>query len=161
MRQGRRDDGPLVTRLLLTTGDIAENDLADPARALAFFRRADEIGDLPAEAATALARIGATCDPAARDRALDRLARLSREAASPEEQADALYRLSEAQLAAACAEGGPMALAKTKEFLRQFSRQSLSIEDAATASAAQPTSMATPPIGVIAPSHFSPVRART
>ena len=39
-------------------------------------------------------------------------------------------------LAKACAEGGPMALAKTKEYLRQFSRQALSIEDAAKASAA-------------------------
>jgi methylglutaconyl-CoA hydratase len=39
-------------------------------------------------------------------------------------------------LAKACAEGGPNALAKTKEFLRQFSRQGLSIEQAAEASAA-------------------------
>jgi methylglutaconyl-CoA hydratase len=39
-------------------------------------------------------------------------------------------------LAKACAEGGPQALAKTKEYLRQFSRQCLSIEDAAKASAA-------------------------
>lgn len=39
-------------------------------------------------------------------------------------------------LANACAEGGPHALAKTKEYLRQFSRQALSIEDAAKASAA-------------------------
>jgi methylglutaconyl-CoA hydratase len=39
-------------------------------------------------------------------------------------------------LAKACAEGGPQALAKTKEYLRQFSHQSLSIEDAAKASAA-------------------------
>jgi methylglutaconyl-CoA hydratase len=39
-------------------------------------------------------------------------------------------------LAKACAEGGPQALAKTKEYLRQFSRQSISIEDAAAASAA-------------------------
>jgi methylglutaconyl-CoA hydratase len=39
-------------------------------------------------------------------------------------------------LAKACAEGGPQALAKTKEYLRQFSRQALSIEDAAKASAA-------------------------
>ena len=39
-------------------------------------------------------------------------------------------------LAKACAEGGPQALAKTKEFLRQFSRQAMSIEDAAGASAA-------------------------
>lgn len=39
-------------------------------------------------------------------------------------------------LAKACAEGGPQALATTKGFLRQFSRQALSIEDAARASAA-------------------------
>jgi methylglutaconyl-CoA hydratase len=39
-------------------------------------------------------------------------------------------------LANACAEGGPQALAKTKEHLGQFSRQALSIEDAAKASAA-------------------------
>jgi methylglutaconyl-CoA hydratase len=39
-------------------------------------------------------------------------------------------------LAAACAEGGPNALSKTKEYLRQFSRQALSIEEAAKASAA-------------------------
>jgi methylglutaconyl-CoA hydratase len=39
-------------------------------------------------------------------------------------------------LAKACAEGGPQALAKTKEYLRQFSRQAISIEDAAKASAA-------------------------
>lgn len=36
----------------------------------------------------------------------------------------------------ACAEGGPNALAKTKDFLRQFSRQALSIEKAAEGSAA-------------------------
>jgi methylglutaconyl-CoA hydratase len=39
-------------------------------------------------------------------------------------------------LVKACAEGGPRALAKTKEYLRLFSRQALSIEDAAKASAA-------------------------
>lgn len=39
-------------------------------------------------------------------------------------------------MAKACAEGGPQALAKTKEYLREFSHQSLSIEDAAHASAA-------------------------
>ena len=39
-------------------------------------------------------------------------------------------------LAKACAEGGPQALAKTKEHLQQFSRQGISIEDAAKASAA-------------------------
>jgi methylglutaconyl-CoA hydratase len=39
-------------------------------------------------------------------------------------------------IAKACAEGGPNALAKTKEFLRQFSRQAPSIEDAAKGSAA-------------------------
>jgi methylglutaconyl-CoA hydratase len=45
-----------------------------------------------------------------------------------------LERASE--LARACAEGGPRALALTKEHLRQFSRQAVSIEDAAQASAA-------------------------
>jgi methylglutaconyl-CoA hydratase len=39
-------------------------------------------------------------------------------------------------LAKACAEGGPNALAVTKNFLRSFSRQSLSIEEAAKGSAA-------------------------
>ncbi len=39
-------------------------------------------------------------------------------------------------LAKACAEGGPQALAKTKDFLCQFSRQALSIEKAAEGSAA-------------------------
>jgi methylglutaconyl-CoA hydratase len=39
-------------------------------------------------------------------------------------------------LVRALAEGGPEALARTKTFLQQFSRQSLSIEDAAKASAA-------------------------
>jgi len=39
-------------------------------------------------------------------------------------------------LSKACAEGGPNALAKTKDFLHQFSRQALSIEQAAEASAA-------------------------
>ena len=39
-------------------------------------------------------------------------------------------------LARACAEGGPNALAKTKEFLHQFSRQAVSIEEAAQGSAA-------------------------
>src|SRR5205807_7184606 len=37
-------------------------------------------------------------------------------------------------LARSCAEGGPGALARTKEFLAQFSRQALSIEAAAQAS---------------------------
>jgi methylglutaconyl-CoA hydratase len=41
-----------------------------------------------------------------------------------------------AALARACAEGGPHALAKTKEYLRQFSRQAIAVEDAAKASAA-------------------------
>jgi methylglutaconyl-CoA hydratase len=39
-------------------------------------------------------------------------------------------------LAKACAEGGPKALAKTKEYLHQFSWQAIAIEDAAKASAA-------------------------
>jgi methylglutaconyl-CoA hydratase len=39
-------------------------------------------------------------------------------------------------LAKACAEGGPQALAKTKEYLHQFSRQAVGVEDAAKASAA-------------------------
>jgi hypothetical protein len=99
-RRRRRDDGPLVARLLLTAGAIAEMDLADPPRALGFYRRAADVGDLPAESATALARVGATCDPAERARALDRLARLAREADGAEAQADALYRLAEAQLGA-------------------------------------------------------------
>ena len=38
-------------------------------------------------------------------------------------------------LARACAEGGPEALAKTKDFLRRFSRQALSVEEAARGSA--------------------------
>ena len=38
-------------------------------------------------------------------------------------------------LAGACAQGGPNALAKTKEFLHRFSRQALSIEEAAQGSA--------------------------
>jgi methylglutaconyl-CoA hydratase len=38
-------------------------------------------------------------------------------------------------LASACAEGGPQALAQTKDFLRQFSKQALSIEEAARGSA--------------------------
>jgi len=39
-------------------------------------------------------------------------------------------------IAKACADGGPNALAKTKEHLHQFSRQAVSIEDAAKSSAA-------------------------
>jgi methylglutaconyl-CoA hydratase len=39
-------------------------------------------------------------------------------------------------LSSACAEGGPNALAKTKDFLHQFSRQAISIEKAAEGSAA-------------------------
>jgi methylglutaconyl-CoA hydratase len=39
-------------------------------------------------------------------------------------------------LAQACAAGGPQALARTKQFLAQFSRQAMSIEDAARGSAA-------------------------
>ena len=39
-------------------------------------------------------------------------------------------------LGRACAEGGPEALARTKEYLTQFSHQALSIEEAAQASAA-------------------------
>jgi len=49
--------------------------------------------------------------------------------------ADALLDRAMA-LAKACAEGGPNALAKTKEYLREFSRQAMSIEEAAQASAA-------------------------
>jgi methylglutaconyl-CoA hydratase len=49
--------------------------------------------------------------------------------------ADRLFERAFA-LAKACAEGGPQALAKTKEYLRQFSRQAMSIEEAAKASAA-------------------------
>jgi methylglutaconyl-CoA hydratase len=45
-----------------------------------------------------------------------------------EERADAL--------ASSLSEGGPNALAKTKEFLHQFSRQAVSVEDAAKGSAA-------------------------
>ena len=100
-RRRRREDGPLVAKLLLTAGDIVEKDLADPPRALGLYRRASDVGDLPAETASALARIGATCDPTERARALDRLTRLAREAPTLDEQADALYRLAEAQLATA------------------------------------------------------------
>ncbi len=38
-------------------------------------------------------------------------------------------------LAGSCAQGGPKALAKTKEFMHRFSRQALSIEEAAQGSA--------------------------
>jgi tetratricopeptide (TPR) repeat protein len=99
-RRRRRDDGPLVVRLLLSAGEIVEKDLSDGARALGLYRRAAEIGDLPAETASAMARAGAVCDPAERAKAIDRLLRLSREAGSPEAQSDALFRLAEAQLAA-------------------------------------------------------------
>jgi len=40
------------------------------------------------------------------------------------------------ELAHALAEGGPLALAKTKELLTNFSRQAVSIEETAQASAA-------------------------
>lgn len=49
--------------------------------------------------------------------------------------ADRLLERAQA-LAKACAEGGPRALATTKGYLHQFSRQAASIEDAAKASAA-------------------------
>jgi enoyl-CoA hydratase/carnithine racemase len=39
-------------------------------------------------------------------------------------------------LANACAEGGPLALATTKELLKRFSKQALSVEEGAKASAA-------------------------
>lgn len=39
-------------------------------------------------------------------------------------------------LAKACVEGGPQALAKTKEYIQQFSRQAISIEESARSSAA-------------------------
>jgi tetratricopeptide (TPR) repeat protein len=100
-RRRRRDDGPLVAKILLVAGDIVEKDLADPPRALRLYKRAADVGDQPAEAASALARVGVSCDPAERGRALERLARLAREASTPEAQSDALYRLAEAELAAA------------------------------------------------------------
>jgi tetratricopeptide (TPR) repeat protein len=115
-RRRRRDDGPLVARLLIAAGDIIEKDLKDAKRALSIYRRAAEIGDLPAEAATALARVGAACDPAERARALDRLGRIAREALTPAEQADALYRLAEAQLGAPdTREAGLVSLAAAME----------------------------------------------
>jgi tetratricopeptide (TPR) repeat protein len=97
-RRRRRDDGALVASLLLLAGEAIESDLGDAPRALAVFQRAADTSELRAEAASALARVGAACNPAVRARALDRLARLGREAPSPEAQADALFRLAEARL---------------------------------------------------------------
>jgi len=49
--------------------------------------------------------------------------------------ADKLFERALA-LSKACIEGGPNALARTKELLHQFSHQALSVEEAAKASAA-------------------------
>jgi tetratricopeptide (TPR) repeat protein len=97
-RRRRRGDGPLVARLLLWAGELAEEQLRDAARALTYYRRAADTGEVPSAAATALARVGAACDPVERARALERLERIVRDETTPEGKAEALFRLAEAQL---------------------------------------------------------------
>jgi tetratricopeptide (TPR) repeat protein len=97
-RRRRRGDGPLVARLLMWAGELAEQQLGDAARALTYYRRAADTGEVPSTAATALARVGAACDPTERARALERLERLVRDEITPAGQAEALFRLAEAQL---------------------------------------------------------------
>jgi tetratricopeptide (TPR) repeat protein len=97
-RRRRRGDGPLVARLLLWAGELCELQLGDGPRAIGYYRRAADTGEIPSAAAMALARAGALCDPDERARALERLERLAREEATPAGQAEALFGLAEAQL---------------------------------------------------------------
>ncbi len=99
-RRRRRGDGPLVARLLLWAGELCETELGDAARALEFCRRACDTGEIPSEATMAVARVALKCDPAERAQALDRLERFVRDEVTPHGQAEALFRLAEAELQA-------------------------------------------------------------
>jgi len=104
-RRRRRGDGPLVARLLLWAGELCESELRDPQRALDFCRRASDTGEIPSEATMAVARIALTCDPGERAQALDRLERFVRDEMTPAGQAEALFRLAEAELQAPATRG--------------------------------------------------------
>ena len=99
-RRRRRGDGPLVARLLLWAGELCETELGDATRALEFCRRACDTGEIPSEATMAVARVALKCDPAERAQALDRLERFVRDEVTPHGQAEALFRLAEAELQA-------------------------------------------------------------
>ena len=99
-RRRRRGDGPLVARLLLWAGELCETELGDDARALEFCRRACDTGEIPSEATMAVARVALKCDPAERAQALDRMERFVRDEVTPHGQAEALFRLAEAELQA-------------------------------------------------------------
>jgi tetratricopeptide (TPR) repeat protein len=108
-RRRRRGDGPLVARLLLWAAELCETELADAPRALEFCRRAGDTGEIPAEAMMAIARIALECDPGERAQALDRLERFVRDEVTPAGQAEALFRLAEAELQAPATRGRGLA----------------------------------------------------
>ena len=97
-RRRRRGDGPLVARLLLWAGELCETELDDAPRALEFCRRACDTGEIPSEATMTVARIALKCDAGERAQALDRLQRFVRDEVTPQGQAEALFRLAEAEL---------------------------------------------------------------
>jgi tetratricopeptide (TPR) repeat protein len=97
-RRRRRGDGPLVARLLLWAGELCEFELGDASRALALCRRAADTGEIPGDATMAVARVALACDPAERAQAIDRLERFVRDEVTPAGQAEALFRLAEAEL---------------------------------------------------------------
>jgi len=97
-RRRRRGDGPLVARLLLWAGELCEAELDDAARAVELYRRAADTGEIAGEATMALARVALKCDPGERAQAIDRLERFVRDEVTPAGQAEALFRLAEAEL---------------------------------------------------------------
>ena len=128
----RADDVGRLSDLLLRAAEAAEQDVHDPARATALFRRAEQVGVRAAEALSGLARLAlATSDEAESRRAVNQLRRLAGQATAKAEKADLLYRLAACQLGQADTRAeGLQALAQAIDLAADLTRATALVQAA-------------------------------
>lgn len=96
-RLRRKDDPPLVAKILMRAGEALETDAGDLKGAANLYRRVEILGEKLAESFYAQARVAAALgDTAEQARTLDKMFELAGTDAEPTpQQVDALYRLAE------------------------------------------------------------------
>ena len=98
----RKTEAGVAGALLLRVAELAERDFGDDGRALELHRRAEEVEPRSLDALSGLARLAQRRgDQAECDRITARLEELAREATSPADAAEALYRAAAIELSRA------------------------------------------------------------
>jgi tetratricopeptide (TPR) repeat protein len=96
----RKEEAPLAADLWMRVGQIAEEKLGDAGKAAELYEKAEATGHRTGDALFAIARVSAvTGDKEEQNRAFGALKEIAAEGEGTPEQADALYRLAELQVA--------------------------------------------------------------